>query len=305
MASSFLSNIEISLETITKEYLSPRIARSIKLFLSYPRFYGQLLIARRNFKNNIAKYPQNILVIVGLPKSGTTWLEAMLCEFPGFSIIHPPEVTYHETKTGGSHDLPLSQIMFSRLKNTLSVVKVHSPYSLNNIDVLHQSNVKYVFMHRDLRDVAVSYYHFVKQRPWHPEFKIYDSLSIRHGLQTFADSLLMKYMAWIRDWYSSYDKKRGFEIRYERLVNDTENVFSEIVNHFEIPHTYEEIENIVSMYKIKSNIQVYNRKLSSTHLRKGVVGDWSSHFTPELKRVYKEKIGDFLIEFGYERDLNW
>jgi hypothetical protein len=39
--------------------------------------------------------------------------------------------------------------------------------------------------------------------------------------------------------------------------------------------------------------------------RKGIAGDWKNYFTPELKETYKESIGKFLIEFGYERDLSW
>ncbi len=39
--------------------------------------------------------------------------------------------------------------------------------------------------------------------------------------------------------------------------------------------------------------------------RRGLVGDWQAHFTPQLKEQLKALIGPELIQLGYERDLNW
>lgn len=41
------------------------------------------------------------------------------------------------------------------------------------------------------------------------------------------------------------------------------------------------------------------------HYRKGVVGDWTTHFTPRVKEAYKERFGKALVELGYERSLVW
>lgn len=39
--------------------------------------------------------------------------------------------------------------------------------------------------------------------------------------------------------------------------------------------------------------------------RKGVVGDWKSHFTPEHKRIFKDMAGDLLVKLDYEKDFAW
>ena len=44
---------------------------------------------------------------------------------------------------------------------------------------------------------------------------------------------------------------------------------------------------------------------TESFFRKGVAGDWRNHFTPELKALYKERVGDLLVELGYEADLSW
>ena len=43
----------------------------------------------------------------------------------------------------------------------------------------------------------------------------------------------------------------------------------------------------------------------ASHYRKGVAGDWISHFTPEHAELFDEKFGDLLIGLGYEEDHEW
>jgi hypothetical protein len=45
-------------------------------------------------------------------------------------------------------------------------------------------------------------------------------------------------------------------------------------------------------------------KTSST-FRKGEVGDWRNHFTEAHRRAFKEVMGDRLVRFGYEQDMDW
>jgi hypothetical protein len=39
--------------------------------------------------------------------------------------------------------------------------------------------------------------------------------------------------------------------------------------------------------------------------RRGAVGDWQTHFTPPIKKLFKDVAGDLLIRLGYEADLDW
>ena len=40
-------------------------------------------------------------------------------------------------------------------------------------------------------------------------------------------------------------------------------------------------------------------------IRKGIVGDWQNHFTPQIKDYFKDQVGDLLIEAGYVKDRDW
>jgi hypothetical protein len=42
-----------------------------------------------------------------------------------------------------------------------------------------------------------------------------------------------------------------------------------------------------------------------SHYRKGVPGDWVNHFTPEVKRAFKDRFNEVLLETGYEEDDQW
>lgn len=39
--------------------------------------------------------------------------------------------------------------------------------------------------------------------------------------------------------------------------------------------------------------------------RKGIVGDWKNHFTPEAAEVFDHHAGEVLVRLGYESDRNW
>lgn len=39
--------------------------------------------------------------------------------------------------------------------------------------------------------------------------------------------------------------------------------------------------------------------------RKGTIGQWKEKFTEEHVRLFKEYLGQDLIDFGYEEDFNW
>ena len=67
------------------------------------------------------------------------------------------------------------------------------------------------------------------------------------------------------------------------------------------------IERIVeaNSFQNLSKGRAQGQESGRSFFRKGVAGDWRNQFTPETRSLYKDRIGQFLIETGYERDLNW
>ena len=43
----------------------------------------------------------------------------------------------------------------------------------------------------------------------------------------------------------------------------------------------------------------------SSHLRKGVAGDWQNYFNAESREIFDYYAGHHLIRLGYEEDRSW
>jgi hypothetical protein len=40
-------------------------------------------------------------------------------------------------------------------------------------------------------------------------------------------------------------------------------------------------------------------------VRKGMPGEWKTHFSPEIKRYFKIQTGTLLVDAGYEDNMDW
>ncbi|HXL56871.1 MAG TPA: sulfotransferase domain-containing protein [Chitinophagaceae bacterium] len=163
-----MSNVYNLLESKARKYIPYFIAPLVKKVIAYPRYYAQIKKCRSQYNTYKDKYNQPVLFVAGLPKSGTTWFEKMLGSLPGFSDIMIPEAVSYEQTHHQSHTFEFPSDLFKRFKKALVVLKLHAHGSLHNFQVLEKSNIKYVVMYRDLRDVAVSHVFYVQRTTYHP-----------------------------------------------------------------------------------------------------------------------------------------
>ena len=270
------------------------------------RAASQAAGCRAGFEQYGTRYQHPVLFVAGLPKSGTTWLEKMLSSFPGYHEYLIPDVARYEVQTGGSHDYDLPADMFDRFRDALVLTKMHVHGSKHNANLLHANRIPYVVLFRDLRDVAVSNYFYVRRTPWHPEHRHYTSGDAVEGLAVFAERTLPAYVEWVRSWHENVDPQFGLILRYESMLADTAGCVRSLADHFALEADDALIEDIVERNRFqKLQKPGGDTKGTDGFFRKGVAGDWKNHFTPTLTQRYKDVIGDFLIEFGYETDKDW
>lgn len=296
-----------TLESLARKYLPPAGARLAKRCAVWPRYRAQARACREGFCEHGSRYTQPVLFVAGLPKSGTTWLEKMIASYPGFHELLIPEVAAHELATGGSHDYDLPQGMFDRFRDMLVLTKMHVHGSKHNVDVLNKAGIRYVVLFRDLRDVAVSNFFYVRNTPWHPEHPYYVGKEPPAGLAVFAERTLDAYADWVRSWKANRDPDRSVILRYEEMLADPHDSLLKVATLFDLPRDEATIARLVDRFSFKkmSGGRDRGQQSESQFVRKGVAGDWVNHFTPELREIYKNRIGQFLIENGYEKDLNW
>lgn len=271
------------------------------------RFRQRMQKARDGYRKYSDTYPHPLLFVAGLPKSGTSWLESMLASYPGYQHLVIPEAVQYELKHGGSHDFNLPDDTVDRFEEALAVLKLHVHGSAHNARLLHEAEVPYVVLYRDLRDVAVSHYFYVRRTPWHPEYEEYSVLGVEEGLRHFGRTLLLDFIAWIRSWREHRDPSLSLELRYEDLLDDTVDEFRDVASHFGLDSSLPTVERIVAEHSFEnmSNGRSRGEQDEDSFVRKGVAGDWQRHFTDDLKAIFKDTAGDLLVDLEYEEDLSW
>lgn len=294
------------LEKVAKQ-LPPWMGRLGKRFAVHIRANQQLRACQNGYKKFGDKYTQPILFIAGLPKSGSTWIEKMVASYDGYHEYLLPAVATHELSHGGSHNFEFPTNMFSKLKEALILTKMHSHGSKNNVEILERANLNYVILHRDLRDVAVSYHFYVQNTPWHPEHAKHKNKSIQDGLLVFAEGMLSNYVSWVNSWKENANPNNSIQIRYEDMLADPVGGMTKIANLFDLDSNPKTIKKIVDKYSFKtmSGGRQRGENANKAFARKGIAGDWKNHFTPKLRKLYGEILGDFLISAGDEEDCSW
>ena len=116
-----------------------------------------------------------------------------------------------------------------------------------------------------------------------------------------------------------YGKRENvFFVDYERARLDPVPMFHDfakwLVDSNELPPqiSYTDLEEAAKRgtftYQSEGRVKEGEREEfhnSGGWMRKGIVGDWKNHFSPEIKSYFKDRAGDLLIEAGYERNNDW
>jgi lipopolysaccharide transport system ATP-binding protein len=97
-------------------------------------------------------------------------------------------------------------------------------------------------------------------------------------------------------------------IRYEDVLeNDVEILERVLIDQCGLPVDRKAFRKIVlnNRFERLSRGRARGQEEVTSHVRKGIAGDWQNYFTDTLKREFKELYGDLLIATGYEQDHNW
>ncbi|XP_056175985.1 cytosolic sulfotransferase 15-like [Syzygium oleosum] len=263
------------------------------------------------------------IVLASQPKSGTTWLKALVFSIVNrsrFGISNTPLLTSNphvlvpsfEFRVYGSNPRPnLDSLVEPRLFQT------HIPYP-SLPECIKQSDCRIIYICRNPLDAVVSSWHFNleiaqsnDQLKWSLEehFEIYCQGKMSFG--PFWDQIM---------GYSKESLERPHKVlflKYEDLKEDIVGQLKKVAEFVGLPFTEEEeeggmIEEITKMCSLKTlkDLEVNKSgKLPAKHMklenrnffRKGEVGDWVKHLTPSmvdrLNSIMQEKMSPFGLEF--------
>ncbi len=268
------------------------------------------------------------IFVNSLPKSGTNLLTSILALIPCLKFQRLPltrilrqhplnQLFFFSNKTVYVGIDQPTRVKFQTLEYTLKKLKQgcfatgHIPYQSLVVDLLNSSNIRTMVVVRDPRDVTVSLMHYNIKQMNHFLHKKYVALSSDKerlkaailGIQKpngkYLNLGIAEKIASVLPWTRT---EGVMSIRFEDIIGpqgagDLEKQLQSILHiatHIGIDLTEEQAVTI-------------GEKMYGTGrtFRKGVIGDWKNHYDEELKEIFKKTSGQYLIELGYEQDLNW
>lgn len=292
-------------------------AYPMEKLLSYFPFASLMLLRKNGFSEKglaafwddclqfarLRRYPykKRIIFVAGLPKSGTTWMQKLLCMNPGYYS----RTIYDPSRSILSHDI--SSMVFDLMpRYAHSVIKLHTRYTPDNFGIIRDYVDKFIVMYRDLRDMCVSRYYHIINEETHRHHQLYKSLPLAEGLLHSINIIRMEYVSWVKDWHdiAKAHSEAILEVRYEDLHADVRGCMGRVLAFFDLPQEEALLDRMAGS-QLKKPTALSQSLAHGETQRKGIVGDWRNHFTQDHKDYFKEVAGQVLIDLGYETDLNW
>lgn len=188
-------------------------------------------------------------------------------------------------------------------------IKTHLPFSLMPHSIMEQGS-KVVYVARNPRDVAVSYYHLCR---------LFRTQDFQGTFEEFWDCFEKNHVDWssywthIKEGWAHRNHPNVLFLFYEDMSNNLPATIRQVAAFLEKTLTNEQVERLADHLQIKNfknNPSVNYDNLKTIHMvrpqaqgfvRSGKSNEWSKEYTPELKeRVLKwiaENIKD--LEFSF------
>ena len=244
-----------------------------------------LRVAQRAVLAARYSYPTRNLLLIGQPKSGTTWLRRILCSLPGYLSWTPPTTEWW-------NDHPLDPKHFLPPPIGYTITRVHSGPTPEHVALVRDAGRPFVVVLRDLRDVAVSWAHFVDTNHFGAPDRL-KALDIPARLDAFIDELLPAYAEWAVGWLDADLGDLRRTVWYEDLVADTPAELAGVLRHFRIELPEGQVRALADRHSFKRETgRSPGQQDTKSFNRKGVAGDWRNHFDDARLARFIGSVGD-------------
>lgn len=270
---------------------------ALKRAMVWPRYLSQKAKADDGYREFGSRYPYSVLFVAGMPKSGSTWLENMISAYPGYATVLPPHATIDELRGRPGHVYDLPTGAFDAFRESLVLAKMHCPGTPGNVAVLAEANIPAVILYRDPRDVAVSYFHYVRQTPWHLDWPVLKDAEVGQAIDYFIEKRLPEFATWMRSWRDNRNPDTSLMFSYEEMLADPRSAMLRVFSLYGLECSPETVDRIVEENRFGS---AKVAGANGSFFRKGVEGDWKNHFDENRAKAFRMAAGGLLEEFGYE-----
>ncbi|KAM9856220.1 LOW QUALITY PROTEIN: uncharacterized protein ACBR49_002346 [Aulostomus maculatus] len=296
--------------SLTKMELPPRATLYDFHGVSMTKYFTGNWENLQNFKAR----PDDI-VVATYPKAGTTWVSYIL-DLLYFRQTRPERQTSIPLRTRvpfleiSVPGFPTGTEVVDQLPNTPRLIKTHLPVQFLPKSFWEQ-NCRVVYMARNAKDSAVSYFHFGRMNVIQPEPGDWSTF-----LQNFMEGKVV-FGSWYDHVNGWWEKKQTHSkihfIFYEDLIEDCGREIDRLCSYLGLSPSAEEKRRVLTEVTFEnmkqnkltnfSNVQYMNHNVSP-FMRKGKVGDWKNHFTvaqnEQFDEDYKQRMKNPTLEFRTE-----
>lgn len=259
--------------------------------VQYVRYRDLLLPPIAHTKESL-EFAENFTVedtdvfAVTFPKSGTIWMQEILPLILNDGDLTPIQTIPNWDRTPWLEESRLALVV-DQLRSPRALV-THLPYHLMPAS-FHQSKAKVIYVMRNPKDVFVSFYYFHQMAGFLEDPGTFDEF-----LDKFLQGNLVfgKWTDHIKSWRNTKLGDRIMYITYEEMKKDLpaalrkissflgKNLSDEVIKKIAENCSFETMkDNPMSNFSLVPKIYMDSDK--SPFLRKGVAGDWKTHFSPE------------------------
>ncbi|XP_064425657.1 sulfotransferase 1B1-like isoform X2 [Latimeria chalumnae] len=252
------------------------------------------------------------LLLATFPKAGTTWVTEIVDMINHRGDVEkckraPTHIRTPFLEFAAPKPLPAGTEQLSQMDSP-RVIKTHLPFQLVPKSFWEQ-DCKVIYMARNAKDNAVSYYHFGRMNKLDPEPGTWPQFLGKFiaGNVTFGS-----WFDHVKGWWDKKDSHRILYLFYEDLKEDLRREIHKLMAFLEkdleeevvdkiVHHTSFEVMKENPMANYTSMPSVFLDQKVSPFMRKGTVGDWKNYFTVAqsemFDKVYREKMAGTKLTF--------
>jgi len=274
-------------------------AHRVILIISYllGRIQGRLMDWRMWLVCKSFETRKDDIFIVTYPRSGTTWLQMILYQLTtdgNMDFVHISQhVPFLEKALGKGRSLD---------NPSPRLFKTHLNYQM-----VPKGNCKYIYVARNGKDVAVSFYYYHKThmgfgRSFDEFFNQYMRGKVAYG----------SWFAHVRDWWQRRNDPNVLFLTYEEMIEDLESAIRKICAFCNIEIKPEALPGVLercsfafmkqheSKFDTLMELAWESRLQLNTFFRKGQTNDWKEHLNSQQEEAFEQEFVKSMSALGMD-----